>query len=204
MVRSFVPGCPDLVIEAHLQDAAIEFCARSGIWRCDIDVDFTSRDVSDYEIDLPSCAALENILTLYLDGHALTPVSDRHFSLPSGRGTGKPGVYSIYQGAQIRFYPTPDKQYRFEGVGVLKPEIDASGLEDFIYQAHVRAICYGAIAFLLIIPGKEWSNPELANYYLAHFHKEADEAWRRDYHRANIRVRPVGFEGTSVRSGGAI
>jgi len=198
-VQPYVPGCPEIIIQSHLQEAAAEFCARSEIWRYDIEPDFTSKNTSDYEIDTPKNAVLENILILYINGAAIRPVSDRHYDLPSTSSKAAPCYYSIYQDTQIRFYPTPDKKYTFEGAGVLKPTLSATGVEDFIYETHGRCISYGALAKLMIIPAKEWSNPELSNYYQMKFYKEADAAKSRDSRRVNLRVRPAGFERSSSR-----
>ena len=200
-IQPYVPGCPEIIIEAHLQEAAAEFCARSEVWRYDIEQDFTSKGTSDYEIDVPKKAVLENILVLYLNGSALSSVSDRHYDLPSTATSAAPCYYSIYQDSQIRFYPTPDKSYNFEGVGVLKPQLDATGVEDFIFQTHGRCISYGAIAKLAIIPGKEWSNPDIASYYQTKFHMEADIAKGRDTRRVNLRVKPAGFDSVTARRG---
>lgn len=200
-VQPHVPGCPEIVIQTHLQEAAAEFCKLSEIWRFDIEQDFTSKNTSDYEIDVPVGAVLENILVLYVDGTAIRRVSDRHFDMPSDIAPAAPSYYSIYQDTQIRFYPTPDKKYTFEGVGVLKPKLSATGVEDYIFETYGRAIACGAIAKLAIIPGKEWTNPDLAAYYRAKFHKDAAEAKGRDTRRVNLRVAPAGFERATVRRG---
>jgi hypothetical protein len=200
-VQPHVPGCPEIVVKAHLQEAAADFCARSEVWRYDIERDFTSRNTPDYEIEVPSGAVLENITALYINDGLIQKVSDRHVSTPSGAATGQPLYYSIYQDTQIKFYPTPDDTYTFEGAGVLKPRLNATGVEDFIFESHGRSISCGAIANLTIIPGKEWTNNELSMYYRAKFHKAADDAKGRDYRRVNLRVAPMGFDRATYRRG---
>ena len=200
-VQPSVPGCPEVVIEAHLQEAAADFCARSEVWRFNIESDFTSKNTSDYEIDVPTGASLENILVMYLDGLPLKRVSDRHFALSEQYGTAAPSYFSIYQDTSIRFYPTPAGKHTFDGIGVLKPKLTATGVEDFIFEAHGRSIACGALYRLTSIPGKEWSNPDLAMYYKAKFYKEADEAKGRDSRRVSLRVSSVGFERATARRG---
>lgn len=194
-VQPHVPGCPEITIEAHLQEAATEFCERSGVWRYDILTDFTAKNVSDYPVDVPRRTVLENIHALYLDGRPLERVSDRQNSLPQDYGTAPPQHYSIYQDNWVRFYPTPDDKYEFHGVGVLKPAMDATGVEDFIFQSHGRVISCGALAKLMGIPNKEWSNWDLSTYYSAKFAKECDDARIRDTRRVNLRVAPRPFGG---------
>ncbi len=200
-IQPHVPGCPEIVIKTHLQEAAAEYIGRSELWRFDVENDFTSKNTPDYEIDVPTGAVLENILVLYLDGQPLKRVTDRHFALPNTISTGAPSSYTIYQDTQIRFFPTPDKKYTFSGVGTLKPSLTATGVEDFIFETHGRSIACGAIYKLSSVPGKEWTNPEAAMYYKGEFYKHMDEAKGRDTRRVNLRVMAQGFDKTTMRRG---
>lgn len=192
-IQPHVPGCPEMTITQHLQEAAADFCERSSVWRYDIEGDFTAPGVSDYPIYTPAKAALENVLALYLEGFLVSKVSDSSHHLSDQTTLGRPSAYSIYQDESIRFYPVPDDTYRFNGVGVLKPTLDATGIEEFIYNTHGRAIACGALAKLLLVPSKEWSNPELATYYNSKFAKAADDAKGRDEARGEVRVAPQRF-----------
>jgi hypothetical protein len=196
-IQPYVPGCPEIVITAHLQETAAKFLARSEIWRFDIEQDFTSKATSDYEIDVPALSVLENVLTLYVDDCEIKAVSDRYVDRVSTATQSRPMYYSIYQDTQIRFFPTPDKKYTFEGKGVLKTSLSATGVEDWIFETYGRCISYGAIALIAGIPGKEWSNPDLAVYYQMKFDKDADDAKSRDTRRVNLRTAPVGFDRAS-------
>lgn len=200
-LQPHLPGCPELTIETYLQEAAAEFCANSHVWRYDIDKDFTSKNTSDYDIDVPTAAVLEDILVLYINGQPIKRVSDRHYDLPSTVENARPMSYSIYQDTQIRMYPTPDGKYEFEGVAVLKPSLKATGVEDFIYESYGRSIACGAIFRLAMIPGKEWTNPELGMYYKAEFYNHITKAKGRDTRRANLTAKPVGFDRATARRG---
>jgi len=195
-IQPYLPGCPEVVIEAHLKEAAADFFARSEIWRFDIDPDFTSASTKDYELDTPTNAVLENIYELLLGDQCLTRISDRHVNISRFTTNGKPVYYAVYQDTSVRFYPTPDKKYTFRGVGVLKPSLSATGVEDWIYETNGRCISYGAISRLAEVPGKEWSNPELASYYRSKFDMDADMAKSRDYRRVNLRVGSRSFDGS--------
>jgi hypothetical protein len=195
-IQPYLPGCPEVVIETHLKEAAADFFARSEIWRFDIDPDFTSASTKDYELDTPTNAVLENIYELLLDDQCITRISDRHVNISRFTTNGKPIYYAIYQDTSVRFYPTPDKKYTFSGIGVLKPSLAATGVEDWIYETYGRCISYGAISRLAEVPGKEWHNPELARYYRGKFDMDADMAKSRDYRRVNLRVGSRSFDGS--------
>lgn len=187
-IQPYLPGCPEIVIELHLQEAAAEFCARSEIWRVDLDADSVYANCSDYTVNVPTLSILENVLPLYLDGALLRQVTDRYFAPSPDVGTGTPTHYSIYRDTMLRFYPTPDAVYTFQGSAVIKPALTATGVEDYIYQSHGRCIAHGAIAKIAGIPSKEWTNPDLAAVSNAMFRKYADDAKGRDLHRAPLQV----------------
>jgi hypothetical protein len=196
-VQPHLPGCPEIVIDAHLQEAAAEFLERSEIWRFDIDLDITARNEPDYQIDVPTGAVLHDVIYVALDGHELRKVSDKHMNSSVINGTAKPQFYSMYQNDSIRLFPTPDASYKFKGVGILKTSLTAKKLEEFIWENHGRCIAYGAISRLAMIPGKEWSNPDAGVYYRNMFISEADAAKAKDYRRVNVRVATVGFDGVA-------
>jgi len=184
-IQPHVPGCPEMTIELHLQEAAVDFCERSSAWRVDFDDGFTVRGISDYEVGVPNRTLLENVLHLSVDGRPLRKAADTHTFT---NASGEPDAFSIYQDTMVRFYPTPDGKYAFKATGVLKPSLGATGVEDFLYNTHGRAIAFGALGKLLNIPGKEWTNPELAAYYNARAAKAADNAKGRDMARGEMRV----------------
>ena len=199
-IQPYVPGCPEIVIESHLQEAAAKFLQRSEIWRFDIEKDFVVKNVADYAIFLPSNeAVLENIYEIVLDGRCIPRITDRHLTTTAFNEKGCPKYYAIYQDASIKFYPTPDKKYEFTGTGVLKTKLTATGIEDWIYQTYGRCIAYGAIGMLTSIPNKEWTSPELSIYYQTEFKKDADAAKRRDYRRVGTRVRGPNFTGSATK-----
>mgnify|MGYP003659170677 CR=1 FL=1 len=106
---------------------------------------------------------------------------------------GTPTAFSFVDDASIRFYPTPDAKLTFNGVVVLKPKLSATGVEGFIFDAHSRAIASGTIAKLAEIPGKEWSNPDLAMQHRVMYERCINKAKGRDTRRVNLRVASIGF-----------
>jgi hypothetical protein len=202
-VQPYVPGCPEMVMDAHLQEAASVFCARSEVWRVNIGPEFTSNNVADYELDLTRNAVLENILFLRLDGREMEHVSDRHFA-PAVYAAGDPvkGMpvrFSVIEDSTVRMYPTPTKKHTFVGEAVLKPKLSATGVEDFIFESHGRSIALGAVARITEIPNKEWSNLEVSMKHSMEFERRMCAAKGRETRRVNLKVAPVGFTDVSKR-----
>ena len=195
-IQPYLPGCPEIVMESHLQEAAAKFLERSEIWRFEIENDFAVKNVAEYPVNLPSSeAVLENIYEIVLDGRHMSRVTDKHLNSTRFATAGCPNSYIIYQDTSIRFYPTPDNKYTYSGWGVLKTKLTATGVEDWIFESHGRCISYGALAQLASVPGKEWTNPELSGYYRNKFAMETDEAKSREYRRVSTRVQSQDFAG---------
>ena len=196
-VQPYVPGCPEVVIESHLQEAANKFCEKSEVWRFVIEPDFTSKNTSDYAIDIPTNTVLESILYLHVNGLVLKPSSERfyldQYQEDGTDVTGRPITYTMYDNASIKLHPTPDGKYTFNGLAILKPSLSATGVEDFIFESYGRAIASGAISQLAAIPNKEWTNPDLAMMHEVRFNKEIAAAKGRDTRRVNLRVTAVKF-----------
>jgi len=200
-IQPYLPGCPEIVMESHLQESAAKFLERSEIWRFEIEKDFAVKNVADYPVFLPSSeAVLENIYELVVDGRQLKRITDKHLDSTRFAGAGCPTSYIIFQDTSIRFYPKPDKKYSYTGWGVLKTKLTAKGVEDWIFESHGRCISYGALGQLTSVPGKEWTNPELSMYYRMKFSKEADEAKSREYRRVATRVQSQDFAGRRRRA----
>jgi len=193
LVQPYVPGCPETVLESHLQEAAADFCERSEVWTFDIEFGITVEGVSDYYVDVPLNAAIENIHGLFLEGALLPRITEAYDPQDAEATQGRPHSYTIHHDEQIRFFPTPDKRYEYTGTGVLKPTLSATGVEDFIYATHGRAIAHGALSLLAAIPNKEWTDQDLASYYGAKFAKACDDAKGRDIRRTVTRVQSVKF-----------
>jgi hypothetical protein len=192
-VQPHLPGCPEVVIENHLRDAAIDFCERSEVWRYSTAEEFTVAGVSDYFVGTPSGAILENVVSLHVDGFLVAQSSELYARHNPTVPQGSPRSFSLFEDRQVRFFPTPDKAYPFAATVVLKPKLSASGVENFIFETHGKTIACGAIASLAVIPGKEWTNPELASYYQNKFLRSVDDAKGRDTRRSNLRVGSVHF-----------
>ena len=90
-IQPYVPGCPEIVMESHLQEAAAKFLQRSEIWRFDIEKDFAVKNVADYSIFLPSSeAVLENVYEIVLDGRCIPRITDRHLTTTAFNEKGCP------------------------------------------------------------------------------------------------------------------
>lgn len=189
-VKPYVPECPEFVVLTHLAEAAARFCEESYVWVMDIEDETTILGEDIYEIDVPTGTVLEDVKVLELDRTSLIRVTEAKVPLSVSDTPGLPRWYSLHMDTSVRLYPTPDKAYVFRGRAILKPALDSTTIERFLYSAHGRAIATGAIAQLAAIPGKAWTNPALAMQYNQKFDNAVASARVRDNRTINERVQP--------------
>lgn len=187
-VQPHVPGCPEVTIDYHLQTAAENLCKRAEIWRDTLGPEITVAGVAEYKVSTFGQSRLENIPALYLDGAKLHRVTDLYHTESPDHPQGKPLRFSVYGDETVKFFPTPDKEYTFQGTMVLTPSAGASGVPDFVYEDHQQTVTYGALATLMAVPHKEWSDAERADYYHSKFWRCVDDAKGRDTRRSNLTV----------------
>jgi hypothetical protein len=193
LIQPHLPGCPEIVMDNHLRDAASDLCERAEVWRYRSAAFNTQSGVSDYFVDIPGSSLLENIASLHVDGRLLKRTSDLYFEQNPTRSNSFPLLYSVFEDQLVRFFPTPDAAYEVRTTVVLKPSLTSTGVPTFIFETHAQTIACGAIASLCMIPGKEWTNVEAASYYKTKFAREVDDAKGRDFRRSNMRVRGPKF-----------
>lgn len=193
-VQPHLPGCPEVVMREHIRDATIDFCERSEVWTYKGEPFQTQAGVSDYFVDVRSGSLLENLVSVRVDGFLVPRVSELYPRSAAVEPNGTPNRYAMFEDQQVRFFPTPDKVYEVRTLAVLKPSLTARGMESFIFETHGRTIACGAIASLAKIPGKEWTDFELATYHEQKFFRGADDAKGRDTRRLNLRVGSVRFD----------
>jgi hypothetical protein len=189
LMAPHLPGCPDLTMRQALAKAATEFCERTHLWREELDEELTVAGQANYQLFATS--TVEKYLSFACNGTELTPT---HPSMLSGDwrdATGEPTHYFLVNDAEIQLYPTPDAAYSLRCLAVIKPKATATGIDSFIYDAHEDPIASGAVARLMLTPGKDWSNPQLAVVHGQLFEKGIDNARARDLRSVVMRIAPT-------------
>ena len=159
----FLPNVPDVSMRGALRDSAASFLAQTYIWRAPFDPFETEAEVAQY--GLYSDAAIQAVLWVLVDGLEVAQTESQMVSKSRRDNTGKPKAFWVTRGSNIQFYPVPDKAYEVSGEVVLKPTRDARGVEGWVLDYWQDAIISGAIYRMAQIPGKDWTNAELAQYH---------------------------------------
>lgn len=142
-VALMAPSCPQPVIMRAVEDAAIEFCTRTWIYREILDPVPITADVQEYEIDAPSNKSeIIGLLSVTKDG---TPFKEYVYIKPTMR---------------MNDIPTVDFDLTVEAA--LRP---ARGIVDYpdILEDYVEEIAQGALYRVLRVPMESWYNPAEAS-----------------------------------------
>ena len=122
------------------------------------------------------------------------PVSAGIITVIAARYTGLPRYYAQIDDSILRFYPAPNFVDSFIVSASIKPSrTNPAGIDSFIYESYSEAIAAGAIYRLSATPKKEWSNPDIAQYYQAVFENGINKAISRRTHYVTPRSRPTFF-----------
>lgn len=193
-VTPYVPACPAFVVSEHLAEAAARFCQETQCWRVPLPTSSTTADQAQYALAVPAETEVEAVIQLEVNGQRVSPVLETlepQATLLDERGV--PRGYTLVGGTTLQLYPTPDGAYPYRGLLAVKPTLAATGVESFIYQTWGRAIAYGAISTLKLVPGKSWTDAPMAAAYAGLFDKGVADCKRRTFRNTPLRVRAASF-----------
>jgi hypothetical protein len=191
LVIPHLPGCPNASIKTYLALTAREFFEKTYLWQDDIDAIYLAPNQVEYDLDAE--AEVEDVLAVVLDNEQLDRTEFRLIPFERRDEKGQPRMYWIHSDRTIRVFPTPDKRAVLKVSAVLKPARDATGVEDWIYDTWADVLVNGVISRLAIMPGKEWTDVNLASMHKAMFEQAITKTRIRDFRGVQLKVRQRPF-----------
>jgi hypothetical protein len=191
LITPHLPGCPNASIKTYLALTARDFFTKTYLWQDDIDAIYLA--VNQVEYDLDAEAEVEDVLAVVLDKQQLDRTEFRLIPFERRDEIGPPRMYWIHSDRTIRVFPTPDKRAVMKVSAVLKPARDATGVEDWIYATWADILVNGTVAQLAIMPGKEWSDMNLATMHKALYEQAVTKTRIREYRGVQLTVRQRPF-----------
>ena len=190
-----VPGATPELMELHIRNAAIEFCSETRAVTYDLQIT-TVVDQPEYDISLTGTgyAPILPDEVYYGSRELHEDTVDRLSKAVIGwrEATGSPIVYICTDPYTIRFYPTPDEVIDIDVKLAVKPARDATGVADYVFDRYVEVIANGAVASIVSIPQKPYSNPTTAKLAAMEFSRgkaSAKTEVYKSFTRAGTRVR---------------
>jgi hypothetical protein len=169
LVLPDLPGCPEVAADQALRQVAIAFCEQSLAWRWrhpDIPV---VAGTSRYDYMPLGNAAVHAVTWARFNEGDIEPVAEADISIHDWRNaTGHPR-YVLGDATGITLVPRPDLPGTLTLEVVLKPALDATGVEDDIFREYHQVIAHGAIGRLMLSPNKPYTNGQLAGLHQFEF-----------------------------------
>lgn len=162
-VHQFAPGVGDPVAYEWIREAAITFCERTRSWRS-----FDQYAVSGIypgDVRAPAGSVIHEIEMVTYNGQQLTGKTPDELDVltpgwRTGANRGCPSYFTQLDPNTIALAPLAAGQVT--AWLILKPTADAMEVPDFIADQHRQVIADGALMRILALPGKDWSNPQMA------------------------------------------
>lgn len=174
------PGCPEPIAISTLRRTAIKFCRESHVWVEQINDLYPVNDVTKYKVTPPDDTQIIAIASMvHHKGESEFKVKYWPLVNPLGY-LSFPAVPELDQGP-IRIKV------------VLAPTNTANEMPDAIGEDYREGLIHGAVAKLVMMPGKDWSNPQMAAYHQSLYDEQKREAkFRRNNGNTevNLRVSP--------------
>lgn len=198
-----VPGVPDSLATQAIMRTANDFCWETGVWNEIQDPIAVQDNVNEYQIDAPSGAQVVTIKSIWMVNRELVPVTMERLQelIPNwqeSKGSDPAYYNSAADYSTVRIFPIP---YGANGAkmtirAVYTPDQFGTTLPKFLADTFLDEILAGAKARLMIMPGKSWSNPQLAGVNQLMYAEGVVKAKvyiAHDKVAGNVRVRPVRF-----------
>ena len=182
-VLSTAAACPTPTIIRNMRNAAIELAEKAECMRWELEGDLAIADIAEAEMTVPQDMVFMHPISLRYNGTNLLPHSVRMLDVdtPSWREScGVPSHWIKMQNSMrsVRLYPIPSETGSITGEIVVKPALDALGLEEVFIDRFMTHIIDGTLGRLLAIPSAPWFDGRLAQYHKAEFIAMLDEARR--------------------------
>lgn len=162
LVRPYAPECPDPIAEQALAEAAREWCQQTWTWQAAVDGEVEAGATSLTFYELPTDTTLVSVLTLRSDTKRLTPRTTRQLSREDAQWRSRSGPHQhyIFTGEKntIELYPFAVPALTYSGTVAVAPVRGGDELGDRVADEYGEIISYGALARLLRIPRREWTD----------------------------------------------
>ena len=181
-VQVNVPDCPKALIVEAIRQKVIEFCQRSLFLRQELDGFYTVADDNEYDLSPPVDNNIAQLLMLKVNKRELEPKTqdDLEEIYQEWRDQeGQPSYFFLKNTNTAILVPKPIGVYPVRILVALKPTQAAQGVDEIIFEEYKDAIKHGALAYLMLMAEKTWSNPNMSAFYQSQFDAAIQESKMR-------------------------
>lgn len=164
-----LPGCPDQLVKQQLLFGAIEFCTETHAWN-EIQDPITIIDkINEYDVEVPTGARIVSVKDVWASSRKLRPVTMEQLFERIPNWQTAEGSEPVYYNAStdwttIKIFPKPFEANKAKLTlrVAYAPTMAATSIPDEVAIKYWDGLIGGAKARLMLMPGKAWTNPQLA------------------------------------------
>lgn len=198
-----VPGAPDDLVKQAIMRSANDFCVESGVWNEIQDPIAVKDDVNEYDLIAPKGGQIVTIKSIWMVNRELVPVTMERLQelIPNwqeSKGSDPAYYNSATDYSTVRIYPIPygANSAKMTIRAIYTPNQFGTFLPQFLVDKYLDEVLAGAKFRLMSMPGKAWSNADLAMFNKALFEDgivKAKVFIAHDKVAGSVRVRPVRY-----------
>lgn len=198
-----VPGVPDTLAQQAIMRTCNDFCWETGVWNEIQDPIAVQDNINEYDLDTPSGAQIVTIKSIWMVNRELVPVTMERLQelIPNwqeSKGSDPAYYNSATDYSVVRIYPIPlgANGAKMTIRAVYTPNQFGTFIPTFLVDTFLDEILAGAKARLMQMPGKAWSNPQLAMFNQGLYADgivKAKVFIAHDKVAGSVRVRPVRY-----------
>lgn len=196
-VLSEVPSCPDFTAERAIRDTCIDFCARTDLYRADVQTLVVVPNVNEYELDAPTGTEPNHVKMILRNGRKLSSVTyEEAFMSIEASQPSAPSYYSQYDNFNLLIGPTPSERETLKVVYSLKPKTTSTSIPDAIGLENRETLVSGALYRLQMMSDAPWANGAAASMNLQIYERGVTKAIRQSKYGhggASLTVTPREF-----------
>lgn len=176
-----LPGCMEFLFDRELQWVIDDFCKQTWVWQEELDPVYVFSGVRHYDLVVPPGSQIVGIVRI--KNQAETELTEYVFD-------------RIGEWIELASEPGSEDTYLVRAA--LKPTRDSNAdYKDALLDDYSETITAGVKKRLMLMPRQQWSNPEMASYYVQ-VYKRGLGAAKIDGHRLmcgkrDLRVQPQRF-----------
>lgn len=159
-VLSEVAGCPEFTAERAIRDTAIDFCARTGLYKADPLSLVATPGVTEYELDAPAGTEPNHVKRVLRNGRDLLnlPYEDAYVRNELATERSVPTYFSQYDNGNLLIGPAPVSRETLKVLYNLKPTTTSTSIPDTVGLEWREVLVSGAIFRLQMMAGTTWAN----------------------------------------------
>jgi hypothetical protein len=195
-ITNSLPMVSDLLATQQLNRAARTMCSESDCWKYEYTFN-TVVGTADYTYTLPTDTERTRVEYVRHNDEYLKPTSWDRVVADHEDPTkdGVPIVFTERLPGTLTLYPNPDTVQEVRVRLSIMPVLGKDVMDTALMAQHGQTLANGAIGYLMMMPGKLWSDPQGGAIYNQMFIRGVDRARTRARDGSTTRVRVAQYGG---------